>query len=268
MDELLPVALPIGRPGINSDLEEDHGRAPATAEEYLLRVRNEARQTPDVVVAHLDRDTLKSKQTVVVSNSTGFSPAPRGFAPTTMWQRRQSASFSELRQRLAGVTARIVGERKEKMELPKYKDEDSWCQFCLGRTFLDRMRAKQGRPPVDDEEENICGQVTMTTPVPPLVTVISSLDQAMVQKLLEYHVEWLELLGFSIAQGCWLFALLSCFEKPLLADSTATIRTLSRHCATLRAVMDSNTEENLVALNLIISIIARYFDQTDLADNG
>lgn len=39
MDELLPVALPIGRPGINSDLEEDHGRAPATAEEYLLRVR-------------------------------------------------------------------------------------------------------------------------------------------------------------------------------------------------------------------------------------
>lgn len=68
----------------------------------------------------------------------------------------------------------------------------------------------------------------------------------MVQKLLEYHVEWLELLGFSIAQGCWLFALLSCFEKPLLADSTATIRTLSRHCATLRAVMVSMMNQTLL----------------------
>nr|XP_054751608.1 gem-associated protein 2-like [Lytechinus pictus] len=268
MDELLPQALPIGGPEVSGDLEEDNNRAPATAEEYLQRVRNEARQTPDVVIAHLDRDTLRSKQTVIVSNSTGFSPAPRGFAPTSTWQRQQSASFSELRQRLAGVTARIAGERNDKMELPRYKDEDSWCQFCLGRVFLDRLRKKHGRPPVDDEDDEICSDVTITTPVPPLVSIISSLDLAMVQKLLEYHVEWLEMLGFSIAQGCWLFALLACLEKPLLADSTATIRTLSRHCATLRAVMDSNTEENLVALNLLISIIARYFDQTDLADNG
>lgn len=269
MDELLPVALPFATGAeVTSDSEENRGRAPATAEEYLQRVRSEARNTPDVVVAHFDRETFKRKQTVVVSNSTGFSPAPRGFAPSMLWQGQQAAAFSEIRQRLATTTARIVGERTEKMELPRYKDEESWCQFCFGRAFLDRLRARQGRPPVDDEEEEICEGLTITTPVPPLISMISSLDQAMVQKLLEYQIEWLETLGFSVAQGCWIFALLAYIEKPLLADSTATIRTLSRHCATLRAAMDSNTEEDLAPLNLLISIIARYFDQTDLADNG
>ncbi|XP_071499075.1 gem-associated protein 2-like [Diadema antillarum] len=271
MDDLMPTALPLNEKGNqfeNIEDEENLDRAPTTAEEYLLRVRSEARKTPDVVVAHLNRDTFRNKQTVIVSNSTGFTPAPRGYAPTLDWQRQQAAAFSELRQRLVRVEARIAAEKREKVVLPRYKDEDSWCQFCLGRAFLDRLRKKQGRPPVKDEEENICDLVTLSTPVPPLITIISSLDQAMVQKLLEYHVEWLETVGFSIAQGCWLFALLSCLEKPLLADSTATIRTLSRHCATLRAVLESTNDDNLPPLNLLISIIARYFDQTDLADNG
>ncbi|XP_044022504.1 gem-associated protein 2 isoform X4 [Siniperca chuatsi] len=68
------------------------------------------------------------------------------------------------------------------------------------------------------------------------------------------------------SKGCWLYALLACLEKPLLPEAHSSIRQLARRCAQIRSKLESQEDEHLPALNLLICLVARYFEQNDLAD--
>ncbi|XP_016283773.1 gem-associated protein 2 isoform X2 [Monodelphis domestica] len=72
--------------------------------------------------------------------------------------------------------------------------------------------------------------------------------------------------GIDYVQGRWLYALLACLEKPLLPEAHSLIRQLARRCAEVRFLVESKEDERVPALNLLICLVSRYFDQRDLAD--
>uniref|UniRef100_A0A8C5XSQ4 Gem-associated protein 2 n=1 Tax=Microcebus murinus TaxID=30608 RepID=A0A8C5XSQ4_MICMU len=59
--------------------------------------------------------------------------------------------------------------------------------------------------------------------------------------------------------------LLACLEKPLLPEAHSLIRQLAR-CSEVRLLVDSKDDDRVPALNLLICLVSRYFDQHDLAD--
>ncbi|XP_054684520.1 gem-associated protein 2 isoform X2 [Grus americana] len=75
-----------------------------------------------------------------------------------------------------------------------------------------------------------------------------------------------ENLGIDYIKGRWLYALLACLEKPLLPEAHSLIRQLARRCSEVRVLEENKNEEQISALNLIICLVSRYFDQRDLAD--
>ncbi|XP_064631969.1 gem-associated protein 2-like isoform X3 [Lineus longissimus] len=235
-DQALPVA----------DLDEDFDLdiPPTTAQDYLRRVYLEAKDCPAVVVASIDPSLVKKKQTFQVSNSTGCSPCPLGFALSQSWQRQQVADFSEVRQVLA--KCKSTEEKSRKSSPPPLLDLDDvegWCKLCFGRMVVDKHKdilpdGSDGesieRPPKFNYEDG----------TPPLLSIISKMDQ-----------------------GRWFYALLASVSKPLSPETCSLLRRLSRNCWNLRAVLIKD-DPHLIPLNLLIALVGRYFDQTDMADQG
>ncbi|XP_052813822.1 gem-associated protein 2-like [Mya arenaria] len=119
-----------------------------------------------------------------------------------------------------------------------------------------------------DEEENTIKQSFPTHEgILPLVSFMVAMDQATVIKVLEYHLNWFEVTGFTERQGYWFYALLVCLDKPLTPDACSLLRGLARACSRLRASLENKADARLVPLNLFICLIARYFDQSDLKDD-
>ncbi|XP_064631968.1 gem-associated protein 2-like isoform X2 [Lineus longissimus] len=255
-DQALPVA----------DLDEDFDLdiPPTTAQDYLRRVYLEAKDCPAVVVASIDPSLVKKKQTFQVSNSTGCSPCPLGFALSQSWQRQQVADFSEVLAK-----CKSTEEKSRKSSPPPLLDLDDvegWCKLCFGRMVVDKHKdilpdGSDGesieRPPKFNYEDG----------TPPLLSIISKMDQPAVLQVLEYHVDWFEATGFTTEQGRWFYALLASVSKPLSPETCSLLRRLSRNCWNLRAVLIKD-DPHLIPLNLLIALVGRYFDQTDMADQG
>ncbi|KAK1139728.1 gem-associated protein 2 [Acipenser oxyrinchus oxyrinchus] len=98
------------------------------------------------------------------------------------------------------------------------------------------------------------------------VVFFSLLLKASVTIVLEYLMNWLGEKAFTSELGRWLYALLACLEKPLLPEAHSLIRQLARRCSEVRASLESKEDKRLSALNLLICLVARYFEQNDLAD--
>nr|XP_060614933.1 gem-associated protein 2 isoform X3 [Anolis sagrei ordinatus] len=103
---------------------------------------------------------------------------------------------------------------------------------------------------------------------PPLLSIVSRMNQATVTSVLEYLTNWLGKKEFTPELGRWLYALLACLEKPLLPEAHSLIRQLARQCSEVRALEENKNDEKVSALNLIICLVGRYFDQHDLADEA
>ncbi|KAK1345529.1 hypothetical protein QTO34_007987 [Cnephaeus nilssonii] len=154
VEELMPRLLPVEP----CDLTEgfDPSIPPRTPQEYLRRVQIEAAQCPDVVVAQIDPKKLKRKQRC--------QPAPQGYSPTLQWQQQQVAQFSTIRQ-------------------PKSEDEEGWKKFCLGERLCsegDVEPAKNESPGIDYIQIGF----------PPLLSIVSRMNQATVTSVLEYLSNW------------------------------------------------------------------------------
>lgn len=67
--------------------------------------------------------------------------------------------------------------------------------------------------------------------------------------------------------GTWIYAILTLLEKPLSPSCCHTIREFAKRCSVVRSNLSENVEESAFApLNLYICLIAKYFNQLDLAD--
>uniref|UniRef100_A0A9J7ZFC7 Gem-associated protein 2 n=1 Tax=Cyprinus carpio carpio TaxID=630221 RepID=A0A9J7ZFC7_CYPCA len=240
VEELMPRLLPVE----SCDTEEYNStEPPRNPQEYLRQVQREASLCPDVVVAQIDPKKLK-KQSVNVS-ITGCLAAPQGFSPSLKWQQQQVSKFSEVRQSVNKHSQHWKSQfLDDNVVMPKMEDEDGWKRFCLGENVCLDIQLK--------EDDN----------VNPGLDYIKSTISAV----LEYLINWFEERDFVPQLGRWLYALLACLEKPLLPEAHSLIRQLARRCSAVRANLESKDDERLSALNLMICIVARYFEQNDLAD--
>uniref|UniRef100_A0A3P8XH36 Gem-associated protein 2 n=1 Tax=Esox lucius TaxID=8010 RepID=A0A3P8XH36_ESOLU len=237
VEELMPRLLPVETCEIVEDLNLNE--PPRNPQEYLRQVQLEASLCPDVVVAKIDPKKLRKKQTVNVS-LTGCQAAPPGFSPSIKWQRQQVSNFSEIRQ-------------------PKQDAEEQWKRFCLGENVYLNS-------PTNDAGGENPGLDYVKVGFPPFLSIVSRLNQATVSAVLEYLINWFEENGFVPQLGRWLYALLACLEKPLLPEAHSLIRQLARRSSEVRANLENQEDERLSPLNLMICLVARYFDQNDLAD--
>uniref|UniRef100_A0A8C6P114 Gem-associated protein 2 n=1 Tax=Nothobranchius furzeri TaxID=105023 RepID=A0A8C6P114_NOTFU len=233
VEELMPRLLPLETGGGSGNL--DLSGTPRNPQEYLRQVQLEASLCPEVVVAQIDPTKLK-KQTVNVSVA-GCHAAPQGFSPSLRWQQQQVSNFSDVRQ-------------------PRLTDEEGWKRFCLGENVY--QGTSSGPTDAHQEPALDYGKIGF----PPFLSIVSRLNQSTVLMLLDVLISWFEEREFVPQLGCWLYALLACLEKPLLPEAHSSIRQLARRCAQLRSTLN----ENLPALNLLICLVARYFEQSDLAD--
>ncbi|KAM5339479.1 gem-associated protein 2 isoform 1-T1 [Glossophaga mutica] len=257
VEELMPRLLPVEP----CDLTEgfDPSIPPRTPQEYLRRVQIEAAQCPDVVVAQIDPKKLKRKQSVNISLS-GCQPAPEGYSPTLQWQQQQVAQFSAVRQNVNRHRSHWKSQQLDSnVTMPKSEDEEGWKKFCLGERLCSEGavgQAKNESPGIDYVQIGF----------PPLLSIVSRMNQATVTSVLEYLSNWFGERDFTPELGRWLYALLACLEKPLLPEAHSLIRQLARRCSEVRLLVNSRDDERVPALNLLICLVSRYFDQRDLAD--
>ncbi|XP_010164466.2 gem-associated protein 2, partial [Antrostomus carolinensis] len=223
---------------------------------YFCRI--EAARCPDVVVAQIDPRKLRKKQTVNISIS-GCQPAPEGFSPTLKWQQQQVANFSAVRQSLNKHRNHWQSQHLDSnVTMPKSEDEEGWKKFCLGERVYSEIDTLS-------DAENL-GIDYIKVGFPPLLSIVSRMNQATVTSVLEYLISWFGEKKFTPELGRWLYALLACLEKPLLPEAHSLIRQLARRCSEVRVLEENKNEEQISALNLLICLVSRYFDQRDLAD--
>lgn len=270
----------------SDDNDLDLDIPPTTGNEYLRRVRMEASICPTVVVADINTQNFKSKQTVHVRQwVSDHQPAPSGFAPSLTWQNMQVAKFVEQRQKLVRYKAKRKLLKVTKLPtVPPASDAQAWCLLCFGRIkppprgtdTLPGTTTTSAPTPSTVTIDQICDEETQDLPettfpkyegILPLVSTMVAMDQPTVMKVLEYHLNWLEVTGFSERQGYWFYALLVCLDKPLSPEACSLIRDLARACSRLRATLTSADDPKLTPLNLFICLISRYFDQSDLKDD-
>ncbi|XP_054894731.1 gem-associated protein 2 [Poeciliopsis prolifica] len=259
VEELMPRLLPVDC-GEGTEVLDLSG-PPRNPQEYLRQVQLEASLCPDVVVAQIDPKKLKKKQTVNASVA-GCLAAPVGFCPSLSWQQHQVSNFSDVRQSITKNRTHWSNHiLDDNVQMPRLTDEEGWKRFCLGeKTHLGS--SSSGLTEADQEPALDYSKVGF----PPLLSIVSRFNQSTVLMLLDILISWFEEREFVPQLGRWLYALLACLEKPLLPEAHSSIRQLARRCAQLRSTMNSQEDENLPALNLLICLVARYFEQVDLAD--
>ncbi|XP_014048548.2 gem-associated protein 2 isoform X2 [Salmo salar] len=256
VEELMPRLLPVETCGIETGEDFNLNEPPRNPQEYL---RLEASLCPDVVVAKIDPKKLRKKQTVNVS-LTACQVAAQGFSPSLKWQRQQVSNFSEIRRSISKHRLHWSGQAlDDNVLMPKQDAEEQWKKLCLGENVY------LNSPPTDPVTEDP-GLDYVKVGFPPFLSIVSRLNQATVSAVLEYLINWFEEREFVPQLGRWQYALLACLEKPLLPEAHSLIRQLARRSSEVRTNLEHQEDERLSPLNLMICLVARYFDQNDLAD--
>ncbi|CAG8558653.1 3517_t:CDS:2 [Funneliformis caledonium] len=252
---LIQKALPVSEKPLPRD------RPPATGEEYLRMVRLEAIKRPTVV---------KTKNPIIQSKGVRVAKwVKRGWENQTEyddfdqnsnnfvkkeWENRFLTRFDLIRKGLE-KRRKIFGSSRNKspIKLPARNDEDGWLKFCYGVNSTHESLNLAGL-----ENEGDIDEMTL-----PLVSVVSKIDQVTTITLLSYHQKWISN-GITIAQSQWLFALLARIDNLLMPNQMAILRQLSEKCIQLRQLADEEDLLMLASLNIIITIVRKYFGQKDL----
>lgn len=140
---MMEPVLPVEYKSIGLTKEEllakiARGEPPDSAEEYLLRVRLEADELPEVTTATNlppDAEDVAAGYVPAVEPVRGCPPA---LVPDESWEREVLAAFVELRQYLAYWAAQGVGSKEfgARIPVPYLKDELGWHIFHLGNSDI------------------------------------------------------------------------------------------------------------------------------------
>ncbi|OWZ18333.1 hypothetical protein PHMEG_0007604 [Phytophthora megakarya] len=255
---MMAAALPVeGEGAVDVQLirhRMQQGLPPQDVQEYLWRVRIEAEGIPDVVVApDVNPRQFDARQTSNMPKlqTFGLEETDPERIPNEKWKRELLADFAELRQLITRWEA--IGPPKAetvnngdipqeilRTKVPRMSDEEGWIAFCFG---------KPG---------------TEMSATPPHLRLLLQFDQVLTRRLLDYHAEWLRLdvaAPVSRARAVWIYALLARLDKPVHASVAATIRQLLRRCWALRCELETLSQIQLKALNILIVVTGDFFGQ-------
>ncbi|KAI3942099.1 hypothetical protein MKW92_033128 [Papaver armeniacum] len=210
---------------VEGDPDFDSG-PPEDGLEYLRRVRYEAAQIPDVKVVKVDKSKLDKEQTKYMPEIPDIAKCPPHLQPSKEWEDAFLADFSELRQALP---------------------------------HLEGSKTFQPMSVADVDDASRCSR-------DPTVSVILGLDDVARVSMLKRCINSFETKSSLCRNDCaWLFALFVAVGIPLNADTTASVRSLLRKCASLRAgkLEAGEDDDEVVMLNMLATICGRFFGQLD-----
>lgn len=250
---------------------------PATAQEYLLRVRLEADDLGKVIGNQSVKQFSTSSSSIIKPSTIlpDFQPCPPKLLPSKKWQRHCASCFAELRQYVVRVqkldtinnNPRMMDIYNINITLPPMNDGYAWEKLCFGTNSFAVITGKHDPSPVPFEQT-----------VPPLLHVVMSLSIENASKLLRRHVRWLAGNNsqksenskqqsksyerpLTTARAAWLYALLVRVDKPLSREDAAILRTLGRYLSKIRTLIDDVNDTKLPRINVILTLIELGFGQ-------
>ena len=255
-----------------ADGEPDYAAGPpADGFEYLRRVRHEASNVPDVMVApSFDPRAFDDARTPYAPPSAldpGFPKPPPHATPDDAWSRAFVADFANLRSEVARRAATT------KVSVPF--GSTSWVGVA-GATLADLSRealARMRRDETDDDGEGgeraraaLFDEGEAEDAPRPSSRALAAADEVTVAAALRAHA-WA--MGSALSGGgtlsrfraAWFFALASRAGTPLDADTTAAIRSAARGLATARAATKSAEDPTLPDLQVCVAVAGKYFGQ-------
>ena len=209
---------------------------PTSAEDYLMRVRWEGEQLPNVLTAAAGSAAAVAAAAVV---GTPVAPAllsedERARLPGRRWREEFLSSFAEHRQYVARWGARHAADESVMPapgDLPDATDEAGWREYCFGS---DRAKGHA-----------------------PLVSVLVGLDERTTLAVLDAHVHWLaDCERASNARAVWLFGLGARLAKPLSDAARETLRRLVAEGVRMRGAAREPSARALAPSNIILAICA------------
>jgi len=232
-DELLPRAF-----NIEGD-EIPASSPPVTGEEYLKHVRWEAKRCPKTIISNINPRKFDNNQTFYCIPEK-IPVAPNGFSPTIEWEKSFLLYFGELQK--TAETKFYYQKLSHSISIPPMSDHEKWKVFCFG-------------------DQSIKQENSTEYSKQPLVSILSQLDSVGITTLLKHQIKWADTEDLTEERAMWLFSLLVRMEKPIPVDMSYLLRRLLRRLCTVRAELKSSSDSILPPLNILITIVSKYFNQ-------
>ncbi|KAI8977103.1 survival motor neuron interacting protein 1-domain-containing protein [Mycotypha africana] len=226
-----------------ADVNEDYSKAaiplsktkpdlvngiPLSGEDYLLVVRQQAKQCAQTVVAERPKNVKKVQLPphlqMLLQDNTSISTVEHA---SEVWRKGYGVVFKS------------------------YQSYMQKQRNCMPTTRKELNSINEAYSILYSNGENECS-ITDFAP---------SLTQHDILRLLKYHCQWLKLHDNIDLKCKWIFSLLVYLDPVLTSSNMTILRELSRECGKLRSEL-SETHE--APLNTIITIIAVAFGQADL----
>ncbi|XP_019175314.1 PREDICTED: gem-associated protein 2-like [Ipomoea nil] len=245
-----PAFFVTGEPNFDSVHPED-------GLEYLRRVRWEAERLPNVKVAKVERSKVNKEQSVYMPQIPDIATCPEHLLPLKEWEDEFLADFSKLRQALSQLESSGIQISSQPPLVSIVHQEQSSHQLSNSIILEDFDSLTSG----DDCSQSDAGDEYTPENSCPTLSVISGMEPVTRVSLLRKRITALESTDALSRDDClWLFALCAAVDSPLDADTSASLRSLLRKCASLRAEKTSVNDE-VIMLNVLATISGRYFGQ-------
>ncbi|XP_053675776.1 protein Gemin2 [Anopheles nili] len=276
VDTIQKPALAVDPPDENFDPD----LMPQTGEQYLQKVMYERGRCPVVVVAAKPQPMRQQKALsgiAALPTDEVKNVAHRALMPTKEWESMQNVKFTELRETITSYrTSSQYQENLQRAHVQlNFDDRKQLYEYCannlpyvstllsipqrnleilleyLHEWLQDCDQASTTDAQMHDEpsEAELCDPATTTTP--------PENDKELL-RFEGYRKDW-------IPQ--WIYAILACLIKPLEPYIHSVLRDIAKSCIALRNELKQEDEAKVLPLNLLISIISKHFNQSDLSDN-
>ncbi|TYJ14911.1 hypothetical protein E1A91_A10G149900v1 [Gossypium mustelinum] len=266
---LRPAFVVEGEPDFESGPPED-------GLEYLRRVRWEAAQIPKVKIAKPDRTILNKEQSVYMPQIPEIAKCPEHILPLKHWEDAFLADFSELRLALLQMEdpnteiscklPKLSVREDDLFQLPASGVIEKLNSHATGEVRSDQvplLNAADNK--ISSSHNNSCPKTSISDACGdyPTLPTIQKMDSVARVLMLRKWISSVENMSSLSRSSCvWLFALCAAIDTPLDADTCASLRSLLRKCANLRAGK-CEVDDEVIMLNILATISGRYFGQSE-----
>lgn len=236
-----PAFLVTGEPDFDSGPPQD-------GLEYLRRVRWEASHFPEVTIAKIEKSKFGIEQTIYMPQIPEIMDCPENLLPIKQWEDCFLAYFAELRLGFSQLDLQGCNAENS-IEFQSVISE----YFNSLLSGYDSCKSEASSSPPAPEEPNATSDFSS----------ILEMESAARTSMLKKRISLIEKISSLTRNDClWLFALCVAVDSPLDADTSASLRSLLRKCASLRAGK-ANADDEVVMLNILATISGRYFGQSE-----
>ncbi|CAN4120974.1 unnamed protein product [Withania somnifera] len=251
-----PAFRVTGEPDFDSGPPED-------GLEYLRRVRWEALRLPKVKVAAV-QGNLNKEQSSYMPQIPDIASCLEHLLPLKEWEEAFLADFSELRLALSRMEAN-VGTSSQLHSATAVVQQSSSDQLPENIVLdkFDGLMSGEDESSLSDDPAlgNSISKSSLSNS--PTLSVILRMDAVARVSMLRKRITAVQSMNALSRNGClWLFALCAAVDTPVDADTCASLRSLLRKCASLRAAK-SELDDEVIMLNVLVTISGRYFGQSE-----